>query len=86
MADPAHHPTRSKIALQRIQEVGRSPRTRKGGLIALVVVLAFGLIAYLSVPPLMHRVVAQKLGQWLERPVSFGEVSVNPYTLRLDVH
>ncbi|TAL52994.1 DUF748 domain-containing protein [Pandoraea sp.] len=86
MADPAHHPTRSKLALQRMQEIGRSPRTRKGGLITLVVILAFGLITYFSVPPLMHRVVAQKLGQWLERPVSFGEVSVNPYTLRLDIH
>lgn len=86
MADPAHNPTRSNIVLQRVKAVGRSPRTRKGGLIALVVVLLFGLVTFFGVPPLMHRVVAQKLSQWLERPVSFGDISVNPYTLRLDVH
>jgi hypothetical protein len=69
----------------RVQAVATSRRTRRWGIGILVFIALFGLFGFFAVPPLVHHKAEQALSQLLSRPVSIGKVSLNPYTLRLEI-
>jgi hypothetical protein len=66
-------------------QLATSPRGRRIGWIAIIVIVAFGIVAWLGVPPLLRSVATHQLSDWLERPVTVGEIRFNPYLLKLDV-
>jgi uncharacterized protein involved in outer membrane biogenesis len=45
----------------------------------------FGVVGFLVVPPLAKSIATEQLGKFLGRPVSIGEIAVNPYTLTATV-
>jgi hypothetical protein len=81
---------RLQQGLARAKVLGRDPnvqrRARKTGLWAVGVIAVFGVIGYFTVPAVLKHYAVDKLSAYLERPVSVGDVSFNPYTLRLDLH
>lgn len=72
-------------AQARVQAVATSRRTRRWGIGILVFLALFGLVGFFVVPPILHQQAEKQLGQLLSRPVSIGKVSLNPYTLRLEI-
>ncbi|WP_353190111.1 DUF748 domain-containing protein [Pandoraea pnomenusa] len=88
--DSAEDGTRLQQGIARAQALGRDPdvrrRARKTGLWAVAVIAVFGVIGYFTVPAVLKHYAVDKLSAYLERPVSVGDVSFNPYTLRLDLH
>jgi hypothetical protein len=68
---------------ERARAVYHSRRVRKGALIFSVLLLIFGLIGSLAAPPLIRSQLQSRLGAMLDRPVSVGEVHLNPFTLKL---
>ncbi|KFL21898.1 DUF748 domain-containing protein [Ralstonia pickettii] len=70
---------------QRVARVGTSRRTKRIGIGVLVFLVVFGLLGAFGGPPLLRHVAQTQLSKLLERPVSVGKISINPYTLRLDV-
>ncbi|AJP59562.2 hypothetical protein UC34_08440 [Pandoraea vervacti] len=81
---------RLQQSLARVQALGRDPdvrrRARKTGLWAAGIIAVFGVVGYFTVPAVLKHYAVDKLSAYLERPVSVGDVSFNPYTLRLDLH
>ncbi|QHE91902.1 DUF748 domain-containing protein [Pandoraea fibrosis] len=81
--------TRLQQGVARAQALGRDPdvrrRARKTGLWAAGVIAVFGVVSYFTVPAVLKHYAVDKLSAYLERPVSVGGVSFNPYTLRLDL-
>ncbi|MFJ2992034.1 DUF748 domain-containing protein [Pandoraea sp. NPDC087047] len=82
--------TRLQRGLARAQTLGRDPnvrrRARKTGLWVAGIIAVFGVVGYFTVPAVLKHYAVDKLSTYLERPVSVGDVSFNPYTLRLDLH
>lgn len=82
--------TRLQQGIARAQTFGRDPnvrrRARKTGLWAAGIIAVFGVVGYFTVPAVLKHYAVDKLSAYLERPVSVGGVSFNPYTLRLDLH
>jgi hypothetical protein len=72
-------------AQARVQAVATSRRTRKWGLGILIFVVLFGLIGFFALPPVIHPQAEKQLSKLLSRPVTIGKVSLNPYTLRLEI-
>ncbi|WP_449413179.1 DUF748 domain-containing protein [Pandoraea soli] len=81
---------RLQQGLVRARALGRDPnvrrRARKTSLWSAGVIAVFGVIGYFTVPAVVKHYAIEKLSAYLERPVSVGDVSFNPYTLRLDLH
>ncbi|VVE04215.1 DUF748 domain-containing protein [Pandoraea sputorum] len=81
---------RLQQGVARAQALGRDPevrrRARKTGLWAAGIIAVFGVVGYFTVPAVLKHYAVDKLSAYLERPVSVGDVSFNPYTLRLDLH
>ncbi|VVD76333.1 hypothetical protein PHO31112_00864 [Pandoraea horticolens] len=81
---------RLQQGLVHARTLGRNPdvrrRARKTGLWAAGVIAVFGVVGYFTVPAVLKHYAVDKLSTYLERPVSVGDVSFNPYTLRLDLH
>jgi uncharacterized protein involved in outer membrane biogenesis len=65
--------------------VYRSRRGRRIGLGALIVVVLFGLLGFLAAPSLIRSQLASRASTALGRPVTVGDVSLNPFTLKLTV-
>ena len=76
---------RGTAGWQRAAQVGTSRRTKRIGLGVLMFLVVFGLLGALGGPPLLHHLAETQLSKVLERPVTVGKISINPYTLRLDV-
>ncbi|MEW6319054.1 MAG: hypothetical protein AB1670_22060, partial [Pseudomonadota bacterium] len=76
---------RGTAGWQRAAQVGTSRRTKRIGIGVLIFLVMFGLLGAFGGPPLLHHLAQTQLSQLLERPVSVGKISINPYTLRLDV-
>ncbi|HVI54343.1 MAG TPA: DUF748 domain-containing protein [Luteibacter sp.] len=65
--------------------VYRSRRGRRIGLGVLVAIVLFGLLGFLAAPSLIRSQIASRASTALGRPVSVGEVSLNPFTLKLTI-
>ncbi|MDY7506861.1 DUF748 domain-containing protein [Ralstonia wenshanensis] len=76
---------RGTAGWQRAAQVGTSRRTKRTAIGVLIFLVAFGLLGAFGGPPLLRHVAQTQLSKLLERPVSVGKISINPYTLRLDV-
>jgi hypothetical protein len=63
----------------------RSPKTKKYGLRVLLVFFAIGVLGFFVLPPLVKSILLEKLSEALHRPVSVRQVSINPYTLSLQL-
>lgn len=81
--------TRLQQGLARAQALSQSPdvrrKARKTGLWTVGVLAVFGVVGYFTVPAVLKHYAVDKLSTYLERPVSVGDVSFNPYTLKLDL-
>jgi hypothetical protein len=62
-----------------------SMQTRKYALGAILVVLVIGALGFLVLPPLVKTMLVDKLSEVLHRPVTVQSVSINPYTLSVQV-
>ncbi len=69
----------------RTQELGRSRRVRKTGVIVVAVVLFLGLATYLAVPPILRHVLTGSVATSIHRQVSVGKIRFNLYRLKLDL-
>lgn len=76
---------RGTAGWQRAAQVGTSRRTKRTAIGVLIFLVAFGLLGAFGGPPLLRHLAQTQLSTLLERPVSVGKISINPYTLRLDV-
>jgi len=78
-------PSSFRTFLTRLQarsaDLGRSRRLRWAGAVLGVLVLLFGLLGYFWLPGYLHGRLEQALGEALERPVSLGQVDIQPYIL-----
>ncbi|WP_213948362.1 DUF748 domain-containing protein [Luteibacter sp. dw_328] len=63
--------------------VYRSRRSRRIGLGVLIAVILFGLLGFLAAPSLIRSQIASRASTALGRPVTVGDVSLNPFTLKL---
>ena len=72
-------------AQARLRDFARARRTRKWGLGIVIFIVLFGLFGFFAVPPLIHHKAEQQLSQLLARPVTIGKISLNPYSLSLEV-
>ncbi|MGH7813268.1 MAG: DUF748 domain-containing protein, partial [Candidatus Binataceae bacterium] len=73
-------------ALERANKFGRSRGARRIGIGLAIAIIIYGIGGYFGVPYAVHHVVTAKAAAALDRPVAVGEVSFNPYTLRLDIN
>jgi len=69
--------------LQTAHSIVRLSRVRYllAGVVAFLVV--FGVVGAFVVPPLAHHAAEQKLSALLDRPVTIGSLSLDPYTLKV---
>jgi hypothetical protein len=79
----AFHPSKPWVA--RTQELGRSRRVRKTGVIVVAVVLFLGLATYIAVPPILRHVLTGSVATSIHRQVSVGKIRFNLYRLKLDL-
>ena len=63
----------------------RSRRGRRIGLGVLIAVVLFGLLGFLAAPSLIRSQIASRASTALGRPVTVGDVSLNPFILKLTV-
>lgn len=77
--------SRSIAPLEQLRRIGASRRVRR---LAIGLVAAFallGLFGFLAGPPIARHFLVDTLSQRLHRPVSLGEVSINPYAMTVRV-
>jgi hypothetical protein len=79
----AFHPSKPWVA--RTQELGRSRRVRKIGVIVVAVVLFLGVATYIAVPPVLRHVLTGSVASSIHRQVSVGKIRFNLYRLKLDL-
>jgi uncharacterized protein involved in outer membrane biogenesis len=63
--------------------VYRSHRGRRIGLGMFIAIVLFGLLGFLAAPSLIRSQIASRASTALGRPVTVGDVSLNPFTLKL---
>ena len=66
-------------------ELARRPKVRRRFVIAAAVVVAYGVIGFFAVPPLLRSLLAGKLTQALHRRTTVESVSFNPFALSVRV-
>src|ERR1700684_3432218 len=71
--------------MARTQELGRSRRLRKIGVIVVAVVLFLGLATYVAVPPVLRHVLTGSVAGSIHRQVGVGKIRFNLYRLKLDL-
>src|SRR5271168_1054587 len=79
----AFHPSQRWVA--RTQELGRSRRVRRIGVIVVAVVLFLGLSTYIAVPLVLRHVLTGSVASSIHRDVSVGKIRFNLYRLKLDL-
>jgi uncharacterized protein involved in outer membrane biogenesis len=72
-------------ARERAEHLYRSTLLRRWLLRVGIVLVVFGLLGFFAAPPWLKSQLQQRLGARLGRPVTIGEVHLNPYTLRLEL-
>src|SRR5271170_265740 len=77
------HPSQRWVA--RTQELGRSRRVRRIGVIVVAVVLFLGLSTYIAVPLVLRHVLTGSVASSIHRDVSVGKIRFNLYRLKLDL-
>ncbi|WP_321799854.1 DUF748 domain-containing protein [Caballeronia sp. J97] len=75
--------TKSSLASagQTLRGVVHARRTRRIFIGLLIALLVIGVLGFFVAPPVIRHIAAQQLAQQLDRPVSIGRISLNPYTL-----
>lgn len=62
-----------------------SSRGRRAGWITVTVFLIFSVGTWLGLPPLIRSLATHQASDWMERPVTLGEIRFNPYRLQLNI-
>ena len=60
-------------------------RNKKLSVIAAVTLVLYSLAGFLLLPYIVKKILPEKLGEVLQRPVKIRTVSVNPYTLTMTI-
>ena len=63
----------------------RSPRTKRYGLRVLLGFIAISIVGFFVLPPVVKSLLLEKLSEALHRQVSVQSVSINPYTLSVQI-
>src|SRR5262245_39631013 len=69
----------------RAKSIAKQPRTRKIGILVVLLIVAIGLICALIAPPLVRQKLASELSKTLHREVSIQQIRINPYTMSATV-
>jgi uncharacterized protein involved in outer membrane biogenesis len=72
-------------ARTRARQLGRSSRARRIATITAAVLLVYALLGFLAAPPLLRSYLQDHSAEMLGRPLSLGQVRLNPFTLNLRV-
>jgi uncharacterized protein involved in outer membrane biogenesis len=80
-------PEGSRLAAgrERARHLYKSHRLRKTLLILLALIVLFGLLGFFAAPSILKSQFESRVGAMLQRPVTLGEVHVNPFTLRIEL-
>jgi uncharacterized protein involved in outer membrane biogenesis len=70
---------------ERARTLYRSHRLRKTMLVLAVLLLIFGALGFFAAPGLIRTQLQTRLGTMLNRPVTIGQVHLNPFTLKLEL-
>ena len=70
---------------ERAVGVYRSRGLRITGLVIVILLVLLGLFGFFIAPGIIKSQLEKQLGAQLDRPVSIGDIHVNPYTLRVAV-
>lgn len=62
-----------------------SYKTRRWARRLVIALIGFGILVFFGGPPLLRHLAEHQLSQRIMRPVSLGRITLNPYTLRLEV-
>ncbi|HEX7814722.1 DUF748 domain-containing protein, partial [Dyella sp.] len=86
MSNPSR-PSTSRLATGRAHaaKLYGSHRLRKALPIALAAIALFGVFGFLAAPSILKSQLQRRASAALGRPVTVGEVHLNPYTLRLQL-
>ncbi|SAK77981.1 AsmA family protein [Caballeronia glebae] len=78
--------TKSSLASagQTLRGVVHARRTRRIFIGLLIALLVIGLLGFFVAPPVIRHIAEQQIAKQLDRPVSIGRISLNPYTLDLE--
>lgn len=60
-------------------------RLRRLGIALLVLVIAFGAFGYFAGPPIARSLLVKTLTKELHRPVSVGDIAINPYAMTVRI-
>ncbi|MGG1949274.1 DUF748 domain-containing protein [Trinickia sp. NRRL B-1857] len=72
-------------AVSRLKEKMGSRGARRTAIGVLIAVALYGVLGFFAAPPLIRHIAEQQLGRALDRPATIKRVTLNPYTLRLEV-
>ncbi|MES2489961.1 MAG: DUF748 domain-containing protein [Pseudomonadota bacterium] len=67
------------------KERAKSPKRWRTVGISAIVILVLGIGVWLGVPALIRSVATHQGSEWLERPVTLGQIRFNPFRLQLDI-
>jgi hypothetical protein len=76
---------RSERWLARVREFMRTRRAQRISLALGIVLILYGLVGFLAVPPILRHVLTRQVAAALERPVAVGGIQFDPYRLRLEI-
>lgn len=72
-------------AVGRLKEKMGSRGARRTAIGVVIAVAVYGVLGFFAAPPLIRHIAEQQLARALDRPVTVKRVTLNPYTLRLEV-
>jgi uncharacterized protein involved in outer membrane biogenesis len=78
-------PDIARTTAARVSQLARSPRTLRIGWWALGLIVAFGIIGALVVPPVAKHYLVETLSRELKREVTINSLRINPYALSATV-
>ena len=78
-------PNLAQTAVSRASSIARTPRARRIGWWILGIVVAFGLVGFFAVPPIVKPYLIEALEKQLHRKVTIESLRINPFALSATV-
>jgi uncharacterized protein involved in outer membrane biogenesis len=78
-------PNVAQAAMSRVSQIARTPRVRRIGWWSVGIVVAFGVLGFLVVPPIAKPYLAEAFSKQLKREVTIESLRVNPFALSATV-
>lgn len=82
MAEPS---ASTSVAVSRVGEVLKSPRSLRVGKWLAGIFVVFGVLGFFAAPPLLKSILQKQLSQQLHREVSIEKIDINPFGLSANI-